>query len=135
MTDLDFADDIALLSEEIQQAQKLLQSVETSVGKVGLKMNAGKTKYMAFNQKESICLKTNQGSILEEVNDFKYLGALMESTAKDIKARKGAAWRACNKLGKIWKSPLSRKLKVRLFLPTVESVLLYGCKAWTVLPN
>ena len=132
VTDLDFADDIALLSEEIDQAQKLLQRVETSVGKVGLKMNAAKTKYMAFNQKGTSCLKTNEGKVLEEVKDFKYLGSLMESSPKDIKARKAAAWRACNKLGKIWKSHMSRKLKERLFLSTVESVLLYGCEAWTL---
>ena len=44
VTDLDFADDIALLSNNIQQAQELLQRVETSVAKVGLKMNSSKTK-------------------------------------------------------------------------------------------
>ena len=44
VTDLDFADDIALLSEELYQAQELLQRVETSVAKVGLKMNARPTK-------------------------------------------------------------------------------------------
>ena len=43
LTDLDFADDIALLSEEVQ-AQELLCRVETSVAKAGLKMNSGKTK-------------------------------------------------------------------------------------------
>ena len=75
LTDLDFADDIALLSMDIRQAQELLQSVERCVGKVGLKMNAGKTKYMSYNQHESVTIKTNDGSILEEVGNFKYLGA------------------------------------------------------------
>ena len=50
VTDFDFADDIALLSEELYHAQERLQRVETSVAKVGLKMNAGKTKFMSFNQ-------------------------------------------------------------------------------------
>ena len=50
VTDFDFADDTALLSEELYQAQELLQRVETSVAKVGLKMNAGKAKFMSFNQ-------------------------------------------------------------------------------------
>ena len=54
LTDLDFADDIALLSEEIHQAQELLQRVESSVGKVGLKMNASKTKFMSFNNSQKI---------------------------------------------------------------------------------
>ena len=48
VTDLDFADDIVLLSEGIDQAQEILKRVETSVGKVGLKFNAGKTNYMAY---------------------------------------------------------------------------------------
>ena len=48
--DLDFADDIVLLSNEIEQAKKLLQSVETECGKVGLGINAKKTKGMVFNQ-------------------------------------------------------------------------------------
>ena len=40
-TDLEFANDIVIISEEIDQAQELLKKVETSVGKVGLRMNAG----------------------------------------------------------------------------------------------
>ena len=42
LTDLDFADDIALLSEQIQQAQNLLNNVEVQCGKIGLKINAKK---------------------------------------------------------------------------------------------
>ena len=108
ITDFDFADDIALLSEEIQQAQELLSRVETSVGKVGLRMNASKTKYMSFNHNGNINIQTNDGTKLEKVSDFKYLGALMESSEKDVKVRKAAAWRACSKLNKIWKSTLPR---------------------------
>ena len=88
----------ALLSEEVQQAQELLSHVETSIAKVGLKMNSGKTKYMSYNLSQGVPLKTNDGTALEEVSDFKYLGAWMVSTEKDIKMRKGAAWRACSKL-------------------------------------
>ncbi|XP_072018181.1 uncharacterized protein [Amphiura filiformis] len=35
-------------------------------------------------------------------------------------------------MAKIWKSSLSTRFKQRLFTATVESVLLYGCEAWTV---
>ena len=132
VTDFDFADDIALLSEEMQQAQELLQRVETSVAKVGLKMNASKTKFMSYNISTVENIKTIDGTELEEVKDFKYLGAWMESTTKDIKLRKAAAWGACSKLMKIWKSSLSKRFKLRLFAATVESVLLYGCEVWTV---
>ena len=87
MTDFDFADDIALLSEGLHQAQQLLQRVETSVAKVGLKMNARKTKFMAFNQGKAGCINTNDGTKLEEVKDSKYLGAWIESSTEDSKQR------------------------------------------------
>lgn len=135
MTDLDFADDIALLSEEIDQAQELLQRVEQSVGKVGLKMNAAKTKVMSFNINHPTNLHTEDGILIDEVNNFKYLGSWMGSTEKDIKTRKAAAWRACNSLNSIWNSKLSRAFKLRVFSATVESVLTYGCEAWTVTPK
>jgi len=32
----------------------------------------------------------------------------------------------------IWKSNLSRELKIRLFTGIVESVLLYGCETWSI---
>ena len=66
---------------------------------MGLKVNVGKTKFTSFNHENTI-IKTNNGTDLEEVDDFKYLGAWMASTEKDIKFRKAVAWRACNKLSK-----------------------------------
>ena len=75
ITDLDFADDIALLSEEIEQAQELLDKVDTSVGKVGLKMNAANNKYMSYNHGSNINIQTKDGTALESVTVFKYLGA------------------------------------------------------------
>lgn len=46
--DLDFADDIVLLSNEIQQAKQLLHRVESECNKVGLKLNVKKTETMYF---------------------------------------------------------------------------------------
>ena len=47
--DLDFADEIVLLSNEIEQAKMLFHSVEVECSKIGLGMNAKKTKGMTFN--------------------------------------------------------------------------------------
>ena len=49
LADLDFANDIALLSDEIAQAQELLLTVEKECKKVGLVLNAKKTKSVAYN--------------------------------------------------------------------------------------
>ena len=35
----------------------------------------------------------------------------------------------------IWKSNMNRKIKVRLFRATVESVLLYNSETWTINKN
>ena len=57
LTDLDFADDTALLSEEIWQAQELLKTVETESLSTGLKATAKKTKCQVYNQTEPVHLQ------------------------------------------------------------------------------
>ena len=71
--------------------------------KVGLNINAKKTKFMAYNIEEERELKLLDGTKLKEMNDFKYLGSCVDSTEEDIRIRKGLAWAAANKMSKIWK--------------------------------
>ncbi|XP_015753298.1 PREDICTED: uncharacterized protein LOC107333054 [Acropora digitifera] len=132
VTDLDFAEDIALLSEQVEQAQELLKRVEESAKQIGLEMNAKKTKCLSFNHSVQVEVTTDSGTQLEVIKDFKYLGAWIDNTEADVKSRKAAAWKACNKLTRIWKSDLSRPIKTSLLTATVESVLLYGSEAWTL---
>ena len=68
---------------------------------VGLHMNAKKTQFMAFNQPHDVQIKTQDGSNLKEVKDFKYLGAWMQSTEADLRTRKALARKACNNLNSI----------------------------------
>ena len=56
----------------------------------------------------------------------------MQSTGKDLKVRKGLSWNALHDMKKIWSSKLSMCLKIRLFQASIESILLYGCEAWTL---
>ena len=79
LTDLDFADDIALISDSVRQASELLQRVESECSKVGLLINYNKTKVMAFNTLDPIILKTADGQILDVEKDFKYLGSWINS--------------------------------------------------------
>lgn len=129
---MDFADDIALLAEKIKQAQEMLFRLENESAKVGLHLNAKKTKLMAYNQVAPIVIRTRSGDLVEEVKNFKYLGSNMESSEKDFQVRKALAWSSCHKLRKIWKTGLSRKIILKLFIATVESILLYGSETWTL---
>ena len=134
ITDLDFADDICLLSNQIDEAQQLLQRIEVECSKVGLGLNSRKTEFMTYNVPEHDSLRTRSGNALKEVEDFKYLGSWVNSTETDVKIRRAIAWKALNKMSAVWKSHLSRGIKLGFFIATVETILLYGCEAWTVTP-
>ena len=54
-------------------------------------MNASKTKYMSFNNKEKIPpSKRNDGTKLKNVTNFKHHWALLKSLEKDVNVRKVA---------------------------------------------
>ena len=72
---MDFADDIALLSEEIIQAQELFDRVESEAAKVRLHLNADKTEAMVFNHSTPVEIKIRSGEIINVVDNFKYLGS------------------------------------------------------------
>jgi len=110
ISDLDFADDIALLSQNAEQAQLLLTQLEVEAAKVGLHLNGKKTKVMTYNQPGPVTITTRNGDSLEIVENFKYLGSWMESTEKDFEIRKALAWSSCHKLKKIqYGTPLSQE--------------------------
>ena len=130
LCDLDFADDIVLLSNEIEQARKLVASVQVECRKVGLELNAKKTQAMFYNT-DVAKIRTVDGTLIKQAltesgdQDFKYLGSWCEQS-RDISTRKALAWQAVNKMSKVWKSKLDRNLKIQLFRATSETILLYG---------
>ena len=133
LTDLDYADDIALTATLLQDAQDLLSSLEDTSAKVGLFLNAKKTEYMCVNGDDNPALiLARDGTQLKEVSDFKYLGSFVADSKKDFLTRKAQAWKACNKLHNIWQSNISRKTKLAFFRACIESILLYGSETWTM---
>jgi hypothetical protein len=136
LCDLDFADDIVLLSNEIEQARKLLHQVTNECSKVGLGLNAGKTISMFINTGvESI--STVGGCVVKQAltesgnQDFKYLASWCDKS-RDMQTRKALAWKAMNKMDKTWKSELPNSLKIRYYRAAVETILLYGCATWSL---
>ena len=115
VTDMDFADDIALVSDGIKESEEMLRIVELSAKCIGLSMNTGKTKYMSYNNNQQFDINTIDRIYLKRVKDFKYLGAWV----KDVKIRKAQAWITCHQMRNICNSKLSRKLKIRLMIATV----------------
>ena len=129
--DTEYADDLCLISETLAQAQEFLKWVEEAAAEVGLSINENKTEYMCFNQTGNK-LTSMSDKELNIVSDFVYLGSWINTTERDLSIRIAKSWSASIKLDKIWKSDLSRKLKIQFFKATVESVLLYGAECWTL---
>ena len=132
VSDTDFADDLALTTDTVAEAEKLTQEIERMAATVGLQMNEGKTKFMTQNIENPGTIKTLSNKTIERVEDFTYLGSRLRSTEAEIRVRKGKAWGACHKLKELWKSDLRKPIKIRVFTALVESVLLYGSETWTM---
>ena len=52
-TQTDFADDLALIANSINNAQTLLNSLESAANCVGLYLNDTKTEYMSYTKTQS----------------------------------------------------------------------------------
>ena len=74
---------------------------------------------------------------LEEVNNFKYLGAIISADGRcesEIRARIGTAMAAMARLNRIWTSKsIGLPTKLRLYRALVRTIVLYGCETWTLL--
>ena len=93
ITDVDYADNIAILANTPNQAETLL---ERAAAGIGFHVNAHKTEYMCLNQAGDI--STLEGTSLKLADKFTYRGSSVSSTEKDIDTRLTKAWTAIDKL-------------------------------------
>ena len=80
ITDADYADDIALLANTLNQAETLQHSLERAAAGIGRHVNAHKTEYKCNNQTSDI--STLDKTPLKLVDKFTYLGSSVSSTEK-----------------------------------------------------
>ena len=76
MEDLDFADDLALMSHALPDMHKKVEKLTVTPSKAGLDINRKKTAAIRVNNrsKESVKLKGKQ---IVDVEEFKYLGSMV----------------------------------------------------------
>nr|KAG5687043.1 hypothetical protein BaRGS_002416 [Batillaria attramentaria] len=133
LDDLDFADDLALLSHSHSQMQDKTTCLEATSAGTGLKINRRKTELMKINTTASTPV-TVGGEPIREVESFVYLGSVVDGqggTDRDVTARIGKARAAMVMLKNIWASKVvSIRTKLRIYNSNVKSVLLYGCETW-----
>ncbi|VDP61308.1 unnamed protein product [Schistosoma curassoni] len=93
LDDLDFADDLALLSQTQQQIQGKTTSVAAVSVAVGLNIHKGISKILRYNTARTNPIRID-GEDLEDVKTFTYLGSIIDEhdgSDADVKARIGKA--------------------------------------------
>jgi hypothetical protein len=131
ISDLDYADDIALLSTSESEAQRMLSNVAAEALKVGLAINVSKTEFIATNFDTPVSISLNNVP-LNKVIDYRYLGSYLSSDT-DLNARIGQAWKTMGGLTPVWKSPVvSDNNKIQLWRTMIEPILLYGAPAYAL---
>ena len=133
LEDLDYADDIGLLSHRYQDAQLMTESLTQTDSTIGLKVNEKNTKVLRKNAITNNPV-TVSGRPIEDVQEFVYLGSKVTTDGDcDVKVttRISKANQAFAMLRPIWRSTgLSIHTKIRIFKSNILSVLLYGSECW-----
>ena len=110
LTNLRFADDVALTTNNITEMEEQLNRLNKHSKNIGLKMYKGKTKYMTnFQNDQEIHIESEK---IEEVTNYKYLGQttfLKDTTKEEVTCRIRAGWSCFGKIEKF-----SKTIKCRL---------------------
>ena len=132
ITNFRFADDIVRRGEE---AGVLVDRLDRTTTRYKMEIGPDKTKVMTnipngFQREIKI-----KGQRLEEVENFKYLGAIIsnEGSKPEILSRIAQTTAALSRLKLIWRDKnISLASKVKLMRTLILSAFLYACESWTL---
>ena len=137
LSDADYADDLALVSNSPSKLTEALQVLSDEALKIGLSINWQKTKVMFVESRNSprpppvLMVGDKPAEIVEE---FTYLGSILSSDGsilKDLMHRIAKASAVVGRSSALWRKPsISRRTKMRIYIASVGSVLLYGAETW-----
>jgi len=132
ISDVRFADNQGMLASTEKGLQNLMNKLNDTAKKFNMKINVQKTKTMVMcKDGGGVVNITIDGQRVEQVESFKYLGAILSEDGRslnDVKTRIALAKDAFNKRKELLTKGLSRTLKTRLVKVLVWPVVLYGCE-------
>ena len=133
LEDLNFADDLCLMSQKLQHMQEKVEALQDAAERVGLKINKEKTQEMRIQTRDDSPIHIGD-EVIQRTDHFTYLGSVVSEsrgTEEDNVARIRKAQQAIATLRSVWKSrTISLKTKLRIFNCNIKSVLLYGSEIW-----
>ena len=137
ITNFRFADDIVVNAEEEEEAGILTDRLDRTITRYKMEIGPDKTKVMTnypngFQREIKI-----KGQRLEEVENFKYLGAIIsisnEGSKPEILSRIAQTTAALYRQKIIWRDKdISLASKVKLMRTLILSTFLYACESWAL---
>jgi len=140
LSELQYADDNGTPALSTQDLQSTAYAFSSAYTRFGLSVNVGKTKALTQpppdHPKTDLDIHINQEPVTA-VDDFPYLGSILESTGridKEVGSRIRAAHAAFGRLSRrvFLSKDLTTETKLMVFRAVVISTLLYGCETWVV---
>ena len=134
-----YADDTALLASSYHDLCLMIKVLDEVTQEWGLTISIPKTKIMVWQAPKDEVRETMilRGEVVDEVEEFKYLGSVFTSEGGDIRdvdVRISRAWAAFHKLKKrVWRQKaFSIATKIKVYKMTVVPTILYGAESWTL---
>lgn len=133
-----FADDQAMVADSLKGLQEMMNRLNETSEKYGMKINVGKTKVMSITKNDYPCpdLKmTINGQKIDTVKNFCYLGSVITEDGRchaEVQRRIAMGKLAFNNRGELMRRGLNKDLKKRLVKTLIWSVVLYASETWTL---
>lgn len=137
-----FADDIALVSDDVSSLQHALNKWKEALESNGLRISRSKTEYLHCPFSDTDAPTPDlylDGHMLQTCDRFKYLGSVMQKEGTcdaDLNHRVSTGWMKWQQNSAIFcDKKMPPKLKGRLYNTVVRPALIYGTECWTMNKN
>ena len=134
-TDIDYADDVALLVDKEESFRAALVSMDEEASKFGLRVSWTKTKIQNLGSGPTPSPIIVDGNTVDPVEEFTYLmGSIQSSKSNSRPEYIRRIGLAASALDCVWsQSKLSITTKLRIYSTCVLPILLYGSETWTLI--
>ena len=133
--DVRFADDQGMIAKSEAGLQKIMDGLNSTSLEYGMKINIKKTKVMKVSKVGGEVNITINGTKIEQVKSFKYLGHTMTDDGRcenEINSRIAQAKEAFGDRKELLTKSLEKSTKVKIVKTLVWTKLLYGSETWTL---
>lgn len=135
LQDVRFSDDQGMVAGSEEGLQKIMDKLNVTALKYCMKINIKKTKVMRVSQERGKVNITINGTRLEQVRSFKYLGHTITEDGKcntEICSRIAQAKEAFGNRKELLTKSIKKTTKIKIVKTLVWTTLLYGCETWTL---